>query len=61
VLTEAADGTVRARSKGIGIYADGTCASVTYEDVVVRGDQGWRISQRKIRPRRSPLGGRLNS
>ena len=60
VLTEAADGTVQARSKGIGINDDGTCASVTYEDTVVRGDQGWRISQRRIRPRQAPLGGKLS-
>jgi 3-phenylpropionate/cinnamic acid dioxygenase small subunit len=61
IVTEAADGTVQARSKGIGVHADGTCASVTYEDVFVRGDQGWRISQRKIVARRAPLGGRLSS
>ena len=61
VLAEAAGGAVQARSKGIGINADGTCASVTYEDTVVRGDQGWRISQRKILRRRVPLGGKLGS
>jgi 3-phenylpropionate/cinnamic acid dioxygenase small subunit len=61
VLAEAADGTVQARSKGIGINADGMCGSVTYEDIVVRGDQGWRISQRKILTRRAPLGGKLSS
>lgn len=61
ILTEAADGTVQARSKGIGVNADGTCNSVTYEDVVVRRDQGWRISQRRIMARRTPLGGKLNS
>src|SRR6266516_3445569 len=51
-LAEAADGTVQAWSKGIGINADGTCGSVTYEDIVVHGDEGWRISQRKILARR---------
>jgi 3-phenylpropionate/cinnamic acid dioxygenase small subunit len=60
VLTEAADGTVQARSKGIAINADGTCASITYEDTVVRGQRGWQISQRKIRLHRTPLGGRLS-
>jgi 3-phenylpropionate/cinnamic acid dioxygenase small subunit len=60
VLTEAADGTVQARSKGIAINADGTCASMTYEDTVVRGQRGWQISQRKIRLHRTPLGGRLS-
>ena len=39
VLAEQPDGSVRARSKGIGIYADGTAGSVTYEDTVVRGDR----------------------
>lgn len=58
VLTETADGSVHAQSKGIGINADGTCGSVTYEDTVVHGDQGWRISQRKIQARKAPLGGK---
>jgi hypothetical protein len=56
VLTELADGRVRARSKGIGTNADGTSGSVTYDDVVTRGDQGWRISHRKIRAHRATLG-----
>ncbi|WP_406384833.1 nuclear transport factor 2 family protein [Streptomyces sp. NBC_01618] len=54
VLTEARDDRVRARSKGIGIKADGTCGSVTYDDVIVRGEQGWRISRRKIIVRNMP-------
>jgi 3-phenylpropionate/cinnamic acid dioxygenase small subunit len=58
VLTELADDRVRARSKGIAISADGTCASVTYDDTISRGDQGWRISHRKILARRAPLGAR---
>ncbi|WP_049564950.1 nuclear transport factor 2 family protein [Nonomuraea sp. SBT364] len=56
VLTEQADGRVQARSKGIGINADGTSASVTYEDTVMRLDHGWRISHRKVFARRAPLG-----
>ncbi|WP_063020931.1 nuclear transport factor 2 family protein [Nocardia niwae] len=44
-------------SKGMGIAADGRCGSVTYEDVVVREPAGWRISYRKVVPRRVPLGG----
>lgn len=59
VITEPADGQVHARSKGIGINADGTCGSVTYEDTIVRGDRGWRISNRKILAQRAPLGGKL--
>ena len=61
VLTETADGNVRAQSKGIGIKADGTCGSVTYEDIVVPGEHGWRISHRKIQARKAPLDGKLNS
>ncbi|MER5223319.1 nuclear transport factor 2 family protein [Streptomyces flaveus] len=56
VLTEIVDGQVHARSKGIGINADGTTGSVTYEDTITRGDQGWRISYRKVLARRAPLG-----
>ncbi|MGC4755385.1 nuclear transport factor 2 family protein [Micromonospora trifolii] len=55
VLTEVADDRVHALSKGIGINADGTIGSVTYEDTIVRGDSGWRISHRTVRARRVPL------
>ncbi|MEV5748728.1 nuclear transport factor 2 family protein [Actinoallomurus sp. NPDC052308] len=57
VLSEQADGHVHARSKGIGIYANGTSGSVTYEDTVVRVENGWRISHRTVLARRAPLGG----
>lgn len=57
VLSEQGPDVVRARSKGIGIMADGTCGSVTYEDTVVRAEGGWRISERIVRARRAPLGG----
>ncbi|MGV9779664.1 nuclear transport factor 2 family protein [Streptosporangium sp. NPDC003464] len=57
VLSEQTDGRVHARSKGIGINVDGTSGSVTYEDTIVRVDQGWRISHRKVLARRVPLGG----
>ncbi|MCG5445985.1 nuclear transport factor 2 family protein [Micromonospora sp. NIE79] len=55
VLTEVADDRVHTLSKGIGINADGTIGSVTYEDTIVRGDSGWRISHRTVRARRAPL------
>jgi 3-phenylpropionate/cinnamic acid dioxygenase small subunit len=55
VLTETADDLVHALSKGIGIKADGTIGSVTYEDTIERGDSGWRISHRTVRARRIPL------
>ncbi|MDT3439730.1 nuclear transport factor 2 family protein [Pseudofrankia sp. BMG5.37] len=59
VLTEQADGQVHARSKGIGIMADGTCGSAVYDDVIVFDGNGWRIRHRKIVARRVPLGGML--
>jgi hypothetical protein len=59
VLTEAGIDCVQGMSKGIGINADGSCGSVTYEDTIVRGGQGWRISRRKVLARRAPLGGIL--
>ncbi|TYK49420.1 nuclear transport factor 2 family protein [Actinomadura decatromicini] len=58
VLTEIAHDRVHARSKGIGVNADGTTGSVTYEDAVLRAPRGWRISHRKVRAHRTPLGGR---
>lgn len=57
VVTEGPDGVVHARSKGLGVKADGTCGSVTYDDTVVRVDGGWRIAYRKVSARRVPLGG----
>ncbi|EIV94588.1 nuclear transport factor 2 family protein [Frankia sp. QA3] len=57
VLAEQADGQVRARSKGIGVMADGTTGSVVYDDVIVRDGTSWRIRHRKIAARRAPLGG----
>jgi hypothetical protein len=57
VIEEVADGRVLARSKGLGVMADGSCGSVTYEDTVVRVEEGWRICHRKVSARRVPLGG----
>ena len=54
-VTEEPDGTVRARSKGIGVSATGSVGSVVYEDVVRRESAGWRIAYRKVIPRRTPL------
>jgi hypothetical protein len=55
VLEEAPDGTVRAMCKYLGVMADGSVASGTYEDTLKRSDGGWRITHRVIRPRRAPL------
>lgn len=57
VVEEVAEGRVRVRSKGLGIMADGSCGSVTYEDVVVRTADGWRIGRRRVVARRVPLNG----
>jgi 3-phenylpropionate/cinnamic acid dioxygenase small subunit len=55
VLEEAPDGTVRALSKYLGVMANGSVASGTYEDTLRLGDSGWRITHRVVRPRRVPL------
>lgn len=55
VLRETADGRVHAVSKGLGVMADGSTGSVTYEDTVERTPAGWRITHRVVRPRRTPL------
>ncbi len=55
VIRERADGNVHALSKGLGIMADGSVASVTHEDTIERTAAGWRITHRIIRPRRTPL------
>jgi 3-phenylpropionate/cinnamic acid dioxygenase small subunit len=48
VVSDEADGTVRARSKGIGIRADGMAGTVVYADIVVKTNAGWRIAHRKV-------------
>ena len=56
VLTSRSADHVDALSKTIGIYADGSCGSLTYEDGVNRTAAGWRIARRRIIPRGAPLG-----
>ncbi|MEV4512399.1 nuclear transport factor 2 family protein [Dactylosporangium sp. NPDC049525] len=55
VLDQTADGVVHALSKGLGVMTDGSVGSVTYEDTVTRTAEGWRITHRIVRPRRTPL------
>ncbi|MGD9703711.1 MAG: nuclear transport factor 2 family protein [Acidimicrobiia bacterium] len=52
VVIEDADGTVRVRSKGIGIGVGERVGSVTYDDVVVRTPDGWRMASRRAVLRR---------
>jgi 3-phenylpropionate/cinnamic acid dioxygenase small subunit len=57
VITENGLGSVTARSKGLGVMADGTTGSLTYDDTIDRQVDGtWRISRRKVVRRRRPLG-----
>lgn len=60
MITADGDDRARAVSKGLGISANGGCASVTYRDTAVRTGQGWRISARTIIAHRQPLGRSLN-
>jgi hypothetical protein len=55
VLTETPHGTVHAASKGLGVMADGSVGSVTYDDTIARAGAGWKITHRVVRPRRTPL------
>ncbi|MQY30092.1 nuclear transport factor 2 family protein [Nocardia aurantia] len=41
---------VRARSKALAVGADGSTGTGTYEDVLRREPQGWRIGYRKAVP-----------
>jgi hypothetical protein len=46
---------VTVRSNGLAVNADGSCGSVVYHDVVAQTELGWRITYRKVIPRRIPL------
>jgi myo-inositol catabolism protein IolC len=46
---------VQTVSKGLAVNTDGTTGSVTYEDTIRRTAQGWRITRRRVIPRRKPL------
>jgi 3-phenylpropionate/cinnamic acid dioxygenase small subunit len=52
VVSEDDDGTVRVRSKGIGVGGGGRVGSVTYHDVAVRTPAGWRLATRTVTLRR---------
>jgi hypothetical protein len=48
VVTDIDGDRASAVSKGIGIMADGSCGSVTYDDTPQRGPAGWRITHRRL-------------
>ena len=52
VVREDEDGSVRVRSKGLGVGRGGRVGSVVYDDIVVSTDDGWRISYRRATLRR---------
>jgi hypothetical protein len=54
VVSEDADGTVRVLSKGLGVGRNGRVGSVTYRDIVVRTDAGWRFAARAGELRQEP-------
>src|ERR1700683_1884513 len=56
VITGIDDRSARVQSKGIGVKADGTAGSVSYDDIVTRQPDGWKISCRKGTARRAALG-----
>ncbi len=45
VIAEDEDGTVRARSKHLGVRV-GTITLMTYDDVLVKTPAGWRLAER---------------
>ena len=55
LVTEDADGTVRVLSKGVGVGAGGRVGSVTYRDLAVRTDDGWRLAERVVILRRPDI------
>lgn len=56
VVVTALDGdSAHAVSKGLAVNPDATTTSVTYEDTLHRTLHGWRITHRRVVPRRKPL------
>jgi SnoaL-like domain len=46
VIAEDGDGTVHVQSKAIGVGRKGRVGSATYDDVVVKTPEGWRLRRR---------------
>ena len=60
VLSPIGPDEVHARAKGIAVMGNGHAGSATYDDVIIRTAEGWRISKRRITARREPLSGALH-
>ena len=56
MVTQTADGEVRARSKFLGVLRDGRTGSGVYEDRLTATAAGWRITHRAILPAKAPIG-----
>jgi hypothetical protein len=52
IVSQDADGTVRAQSKGLGVGPNGRVGSVVYRDVLERTAAGWRFASRSGHLRR---------
>jgi len=52
LVTEAPDGTIAVRSKGLAVMSNGATGTVVYDDVVTKTAAGWRIARRKVIARR---------
>lgn len=52
IVVAADDDGARAWSKGLLVRRDGSAASFTYEDQLVRTSRGWRIRHRTVSSRR---------
>jgi len=53
IVSQDADGTVRALSKGLGVGPNGRVGSVVYRDVLERTAVGWRFASRSGHLRRA--------
>lgn len=56
-ITNANPTEVTTRCKAIVVLADGRCGTATYIDTLRKDDGRWRISQRIVKPHRTPLNG----
>lgn len=52
VINEDSDGTVTVLSKALGVGRNGRVGSATYDDIVVKTSDGWRLARRVATLRR---------